>query len=207
MRTSESIREIMSAIKEVQQHAGTIQKTSEGQVGTRKYKYANLNDTWDAVKPLLDSNDLVVIQSPTANMGNMVGQYFMTRIYHTKSDEWIEEQMQMVMTRDDPQAMGSSITYYRRYMITSMLGLIPDDDNDAKDSRLATSVQKQRMVGAVKQLFPDVSKPEDIIKTIQNIVGKHPSNIREDEAEQAINLIRAFTNRSGDEEFPSPSNP
>lgn len=205
MKTSESIKEIMSAIKEVQQRAGTIQKTSEGQVGTRKYKYADLKDTWEVVKPLLDSNDLVVIQSPTTGT-TQIGQFFVTRIYHIKSDQWIEEMMQMVMTRDDPQSMGSSITYYRRYMVTSMLGLIPDDDNDAKSSRLATAVQKQRIVGAVKELYPDISKPEDIINTIQNIFGKHPSNIREDEADQAVNLIRAFANKGNNEELPSTSN-
>lgn len=73
-----------------------------------------------------------------------------------------------------------------------MLGLIPDDDNDAADHRLATAAQKNRLIGAVKQIYPELTKAEDVIKTLQNITGKYPGNIREDEAEDAINLVQAF---------------
>ncbi len=192
MKTSESIKEIMSAIQKVQQTAGTIAKNAKGQVGQRAYSYANLNDTWDTIKDLMQQNKLVVVQSPTTGESSM-GQFFSTTIYHTESGEWIRELMQMELQRADPQAIGAAITYYRRYMLTSMLGLIPDDDNDARDHRMATSVQKQRIVGAVKQVYPDISKAEDVINTITNIVGKHPGNIREDEAEDAIALIKSFT--------------
>lgn len=192
MKTSESTKNIMGAIQAVQQNAGTVQKTTKGQVGSKVYNYANLNNTWDAVKDLLAQNKLVVVQSPTTGEQSM-GQFFETKIYHIDSEEWISETMQMVLQRDDPQAIGAAITYYRRYMITSMLGLIPDDDNDAKDQRLATAQQKQRIVGAVKQLYPELTKPEEIVNTIQAIVGKYPGNIREDEAEDAVNLIKAFS--------------
>jgi hypothetical protein len=191
MKTSESVTNILKAVHEVQQAAGTIKKTARGQVGTRNYNYANLNDTWECISDLMARNGLTVVQSPTSGQANM-GHFFQTTIYHA-SGEWMEETMQMVMQRDDPQAIGAAITYYRRYMLTSMLGLIPDDDNDAKDHRLATAVQKAKIVGAVRLLYPELNKPEDIIKTIQNIVGKYPGNIREDEAEDALNTIKAFS--------------
>lgn len=192
MKTSESIKEIMSSIQKVQQTAGTVSKTAKGQVGQRAYAYANLNDTWDTIKDLMQQNKLVVVQSPTTGDGH-IGQFFSTTIYHTESGEWIQELMQMELQRADPQAIGAAITYYRRYMLTSMLGLIPDDDNDARDHRLATSEQKRKIVGAVKQVYPEINKAEDVINTITNIVGKHPGNIREDEAEDAIALIKSFT--------------
>lgn len=192
MKTSESIKEITKAIQNVQQNAAPVKKGATGQVGTRAYQYANMVSTWDTIKDLLKSNNLVVIQSPTTGE-NYVAQLFQTTIYHTTSGEWISEQMTMVLQRDDPQGIGAAITYYRRYMLTSMLGLIPDDDNDAKDHRLATTEQKARMVGAVKQIYPELEKPNDIITTIENIIGKHPSKVREDEAENYINLIKAFT--------------
>lgn len=192
MITSETIEKIMSAIKAVQQGADPVKKDTKGQVGSRQYMYANLVDTWDTIKDLMNQNDLVVVQSPTVAENN-VGHFFETTIYHTKSAQWIKERMMMVLQRDDPQGIGAAITYYRRYMITSMLGLIPDDDNDAKDHRLATAQQKTQMVGAVKQIYPELEKPQDIIETIQNIVGKHPSRVREDEAQEAIDSIKAFT--------------
>jgi ERF superfamily protein len=193
MTTSESIVGIMKAIQTVQQNADTISKKTKGQVGTRVYMYANLVNTWEAVKSLLKQNDLVVVQSPMTPQSNHIGSFFQTTIFHVTSGEWIQETMPMILQRDDPQAIGSAITYYRRYMLTSMLGLIPDDDTDAKEQRLATAQQKSRMVGSVKQIYPELEKPEDIINTIQNIVGKHPTKIREDEAEEAINSIKAFT--------------
>lgn len=197
MTNSTSIKELMTAIQKVQQSAGEVAKTSTGQVGTRTYKYANLNDTWDTVKALLQQNNLVVTQSPTSG-NSSIGQMFTTTIYHTESEQWMTETMQMTLTKQDPQGIGSAITYYRRYMITSMLGLIPDDDNDAREQRLATSAQKARIVGAVKGAYPDLKKSDEIVQTIMNIVGKYPGNIREDEAEGAIALINAFKTESID---------
>lgn len=192
MKTSESIKAIMKAIQNVQQGADPVKKTTTGQVGTRSYMYANMVDTWATIKDLLKSNNLVIVQSPTSG-DNYVGHLFETTIYHTESGEWIRQQMNMVLQRDDPQGIGAAITYYRRYMVTSMLGLIPDDDNDASAHRLATSEQKAKIVGAVKLIFPEMNTPQEIITTIENIVGKHPSKIREDEADNAIKLIQAFT--------------
>lgn len=193
MTTSESIKSVMTAIGNVQQNVGTVAKGSTGQVGQRNYKYAGLNEVWQAVSPLLKDNKLVVTQSPA--LGER-GYVFITTIYHTGSEEWISEQMPLILQRDDPQGMGSAITYYRRYMLLSMLGLIPDDDNDAKDHRFATAQQKLRIVGAVKQLNPDITQPDHIIKTVMDIVGKHPSNIREDEADRCVDLIKAFGSKS-----------
>lgn len=197
MKTSESIKELMTAIQAVQQNVGTIEKASTGQVGSRSYKYNGLRETWDAVRPLLATNKLVITQSPTTGDANM-GMFFSTTIYHIESEQWMSEIMQMSLTKDDPQGIGAGITYYRRYMMMSMLGLIPDDDSDAKEHRLATAQQKQQIVGAVKLLYPELTKPEDIVKTIMNIVGKYPGNIREDEANDALALIKAFGAR-GDE--------
>lgn len=190
MKTSPEVKNIMLAIKNVQQNAGTVTKNAKGQVGSREYAYTNLTGTWDVIRDLLNTNDLVVISSPSTGDSNM-GQFFQTTIHHTKSGEWISEQMMMVLQREDPQAIGAAITYYRRYQLTSMLGLIPDDDNDAKAHRLATAEQKARLVGAMKAIEPDL-KSADLVQAIMNITGKHPSNIREDEAEKMVDLIKAF---------------
>lgn len=184
---------IMQAIQNVQQQAEYIKRESDGQVGQGKFKYANLTSTWEAIKQLLKENDIVVYQTPTGGSGGGMGNLFKTTLYHLKSSQSVTEIMPMVLTRQDPQALGAAITFYRRYMITSMLGLIPDDDNDAREQRLATAQQKLQIVGAVKLTFPDISEPEHINKTLENIVGKHPSLIREDEADNVIALIKAYT--------------
>lgn len=197
-----SIKNVMAAIQKVQQEAGYIKKESKGQVGQGKFNYANLTSTWDAVKQLLKDNNLVVYQSPTytASTGGSTvtnGNFFKTTIYHTESGESITEVMAMIITRQDPQALGAAITFYRRYMLTTMLGLIPDDDNDAREQRLATLQQKKQIVGAIKLTFGEEAegwKPEQINQNIESIIGKHPSQIREDEADNVVNLIKSYKN-------------
>lgn len=187
---SESLSEIMKAIKNIQQKADPIKKNATGQVGSRTYKYNNLNDTWETIKVLMDENDLVVYQAPMTTQSG--GTMFKTTLYHTESSQFITEVMPMILTKQDPQGIGAAITYYRRYMITSMLGLIPDDDNDAREHRLATAEQKMQIVGAVKLIFPDMTEPAQINTTLENIIGKHPSKIREDEAKNVIELVKAY---------------
>lgn len=186
---------IMQAIHNVQQQAEYIKRESDGQVGQGKFKYANLTSTWEAVKQLLKQEGIAVYQSPTNGYGGMSGNLFKTTLFHLESGESVTEVMGMVITRQDPQAFGAAITFYRRYMLTSMLGLIPDDDNDAREHRLATLQQKQQIVGAVKMTFGDPDKemtPQQINETIENVIGKHPSNIREDEADNVVNLIKSY---------------
>lgn len=184
---------LMEAIQNVQQQAEMVKKNADGQVGQGKFKYANLAETWLTVKQLLKDNGIVVIQSPTSTSGTSQGQFFKTTLHHIPTGEEMTEIMGMVLTRQDPQALGAAITFYRRYMLTSMLGLIPDDDNDAREHRLATLEQKKKIVGAVKLVYPDLTTtPDSINQTLQNILGKHPAEIREDEADNAIELIQSF---------------
>lgn len=189
MTHSESIKNLMVAIQNVQQNVPVIKRASKGQVGTRSYKYADINDVWDTIKPELKKNMLTILQSPEQTS---FGQLFTTLIFHTDSEEWIESSMPLVLQRDDPQGMGSSITYFRRYMVMSMLGLTSDEyDSDASEHRLATAEQKARIVGAVKLAFPGIDKGK-IVPAIQDIVGKHPSMIRSEEVDNVIGLIKAF---------------
>lgn len=188
MTHSESMSNIMQAIFNVQQTVGKITKDAKAQVGTRTFSHASLAGTWEAIQPLLAQNKLAVTQSPTITHG----QEFTTTIYHLDSNEWITESMLFILTKQDPQSVGSAITYYRRYMLTAMLGLIPDDDNDAREHRLATAEQKIRLVGAVKAIAGEDIKPDKIVSTIMDITGKHPKNIREDEAGRMIELVKAF---------------
>lgn len=187
---------IMQAIFNVQQKAEYIKRNAEGQVGaSRKFKYSNLIDTWETVKQLLKDNEIVIYGSPTSVDANgHAGNFFKNTLHHIPSGEEKTEYMMMVLTRQDPQAVGAAITFYRRYMTTSQLGLIPDDDNDAREQRLATAQQKMQIVGAIKETFPQDEewKPEHINQTIENIIGKHPSLIREDEADNVVNLIKAY---------------
>ena len=54
-----------------------------------------------------------------------------TMLIH-KSGEWISGYLPIKPKVDDPQGMGSAITYARRYALSAMLGIVADDDDDAE---------------------------------------------------------------------------
>jgi hypothetical protein len=57
-------------------------------------------------------------------------QFMITRFVHT-SGQWIEDDGYLLNpTKNDPQGMGSAVTYGRRYTISAFSGLISEDDDD-----------------------------------------------------------------------------
>ena len=53
---------------------------------------------------------------------------------HT-SGQFISSTMEMKPSKDDPQGRGSALTYMRRYMLASILGLNAEDDDGNKASK------------------------------------------------------------------------
>ena len=57
-----------------------------------------------------------------------------TRVFH-ESGEWLEDQILMTDTElqgkaNDTQKLGASITYFRRYVLSSIFGVSADEDVD-----------------------------------------------------------------------------
>ena len=121
MKQSESIKEITLALINFSADVGKIKKDSVNPFF--KSKYADLSSILDAIKEPLLKNSLAVVQFPI-NEGEL-----MTMVMHT-SGEWIKGSFVMRPTKNDPQGLGSVITYQRRYALGAILGLNIDDDDD-----------------------------------------------------------------------------
>ena len=52
-----------------------------------------------------------------------------TRLIHAESGQWISSVTIIPLPKNDPQGMGSAITYARRYSLCAMLGIITEDDD------------------------------------------------------------------------------
>lgn len=197
MKTSESIKEIAAALKKFQASVPKIDKVKEGKIkGKGKngdyeygYKYADLATIKTAVQGTLSDNGLSVVQSPTVLNAGDGG--LTTMILHT-SGEWISDTMRLAMQRDDAQGQGSAITYARRYAFCSMLGIVADDDNDAKDHRLASIEQKKLLMDEFAKKSEELGGGVDMINFFTQIAGKHPTRILEDEVKGVIELIRGY---------------
>ena len=90
-----------------------------------KSKYFDVNALLEHVEPILESHELLLLQP-------VEGNKVITQIIDIESGEKISSFIEFINI-NDPQKLGSAITYFRRYTLQSLLGLqaIDDDGNHA----------------------------------------------------------------------------
>ena len=122
MNKSESIKHLAAALIQFQLKVDKISKDANNPFF--KSKYASLSNIQDAISiPLCESN-LCYSQFPDGEHG------LTTIIIHAESGEWMESHYTMKPVKDDPQGVGSCITYQKRYALAAALALNIDDDDD-----------------------------------------------------------------------------
>ena len=127
---SESIKEIATALAKAQSLIEGASKDSANPFF--KSSYADLSSVWAAVRKPLTANGIAVIQSPHADGLRVSVDTLLTHI----SGEWMRGTVSVSAKEDSPQAVGSCITYLRRYALQSFAGVAPeDDDGEAAEGR------------------------------------------------------------------------
>jgi hypothetical protein len=124
MKTSESIKQIAEALVSAQKEIRFAVKDSTNP--HYKSKYANINSVIDAVKAPLNNNGIALIQSLSPSDDNKL--HLTTRLIHS-SGEWIEDTAVCPIQKQDPQGLGSAISYIRRYSLSAMCAVYADDDD------------------------------------------------------------------------------
>jgi ERF superfamily len=133
MNTSENTIEITKALIAFHQEIGKIKKDAKNPFF--KSDYATLSSILDAIKDPLTSNGLTFVQFPDGENG------LTTRLMH-ESGEWMEANYKMIPAKNDPQGLGSAITYQRRYSLGAVLGLNIDNDDDGNAASSPAVAQK-----------------------------------------------------------------
>lgn len=87
--------------------------------------YATLASVWEACRAPLTKNGIAITQGAKAE-GAVVT---VTTMMLHKSGQWFRDQISMRAANDTPQAIGSAITYGRRYALAALAGVAPDDDD------------------------------------------------------------------------------
>jgi len=94
-----------------------------------KSKYADLNSIREAVIPILNANDIVILQ-PIVHLDNK--NFVQTILLHS-SGEKLESLTEIIYNKvNDAQAQGSGISYARRYSLQSFVCVGADDDDGQK---------------------------------------------------------------------------
>jgi hypothetical protein len=127
------MKEWTEAFTAAQAELPPIGKRHEATIPTKtgadySYKYADLNDVLEAVRPVLNKHGLSISQSSVSEEGK-IG--VVTRIYHTSGH--VETFGPLLLPAGgDARSAGSAITYARRYGLCAALGIAPDDDDDGE---------------------------------------------------------------------------
>lgn len=125
MKKSESIKQLAAALAIFHIKMDVIKKDQTNPFF--KSTYASLSNILDAIKIPLAESDLSFSQHP-------MGEHGMSTILMHKSGEWIGSHFTMKPIKNDPQGVGSCITYMRRYALAAILGLNIDDDDDGNQA-------------------------------------------------------------------------
>jgi hypothetical protein len=130
-----------------------------------KNTYADLTSIWTAAREPLASNELAVIQTTDDDEG---GQYLVTTLAHS-SGEWIRGRLKIGTEGANKgvnlnQALGSSISYMRRYALAAIVGVIQDDDDGNASSGHSNTQQRQK---APPPRFQAPDEKQEIIASIQ----------------------------------------
>lgn len=163
MNTSESIKEIATALCSFQGEVEKINKEATNPFF--KSKYATLANILDVIREPLHKNGLSFVQFPTGQFG------LVTRLMHN-SGEWLEAEYEMQPTKNTPQEIGSCITYMRRYALGSILGLNIDEDDDGNAASKPTA-QPQQTMNEQKQLAMNDVKNAKTAKEVEDVWFQH----------------------------------
>ena len=159
MEKSESIKELATALNKFQAECSGAKKDADNPFFGSKY--ANLEAVINCAKSALDNNGLAVSQFPIMDQGYCGVE---TILMHS-SGEWISNTLLLACKKQDPQAMGSAITYARRYAYQSVLG-IPSEDDDGNKSmpkqevqhvpQKITATQSQELIVIAQRIDPKI---------------------------------------------------
>lgn len=122
---SADIKDIATALSAFQGQVEAVKKDAENPFF--RSKYASLAGIMDTIKKPLSENGLAIAQFPLPN-----GQ--LTTILMHKSGQFIKATYEMRPKDQTPQAVGSMLTYMRRYAISAVLGIATEDDDGAEAS-------------------------------------------------------------------------
>lgn len=179
MNKSESIGEIAKALLATQKIIGAAAKKSKNPFF--KSAYADLSEVIDTVKEPLNANGITFLQIIDEGEHGAVVE---TTLLH-ESGEYISGRTPVfvVTKRDksgnielhDPQALGSGITYSKRYGLQAICGLPTEDDDGEKamsrKPKVLPIVAVNKLIKTLKKTDEDISNMIEFVKEDPVVVG------------------------------------
>jgi hypothetical protein len=130
---------IAAAFVKAQADFGSVLKTSTNP--HFRSKYAGLDACIDAVIDALHKHGIALMQRTLPCESGVTVE---TILVHTSGETISGGPLHVPASKNDAQGYGSALTYARRYSLTSMLGIAPEDDDGNAASRPVTYAAPRR---------------------------------------------------------------
>ncbi len=164
LKHSEHINEIASALAKAQ---GEMKPAVFNRVNPHfKSRYADFTSCMDACRLPLSKNGLAVSQLPTF-AGD--GKFVLNTLLLHASGQWMACEFPLhSKTPDNIQALGSVMSYAKRYSLCGMLGIVADEDiDDDGEASLGRQAEPQK-----QQAAPQAKPVQKIGNSQVNIIKK-----------------------------------
>jgi hypothetical protein len=146
-RMSASIGKLVEALAKAQLKFDSVLKDSDNPAF--RSKYADLATVIAATRPHLAAEGISIIQMPHARFGmDDAKEMILTTLLAHSSGEWIATDLSlpaMMRERFDAQAVGSAITYARRYALAAITGVAQEDDDGNKAAGVGSNQAAQNV--------------------------------------------------------------
>lgn len=119
MEHSDTVGKLAEALVSVQSKLKPLRRNADNPFF--KSSYTDLATLSETVLPLLAAEGIALVQGGD-------GQSLDTILLHT-SGEWIRTSLPMP-SESNPQKLGSSITYFRRYALAAIVGAVSEGEDD-----------------------------------------------------------------------------
>ena len=169
------MKELLTKISEVKSEIGTLSKNASNPFF--KSKYLDLGEILSNLEPILQKHKLLLLQPVLDNSVS-------TEIHDLESGEIIKSAIPLPNIQD-PQKIGSAITYYRRYSLQSLLALQTDDDDGNKAS------QKEVVKEQPKDTTAEISKLLESSKDLKELETNYKS-LSESDKKKFANLTSSI---------------
>ncbi len=130
---SDEIKQIASALSKASSSIKPALKSAENPFF--KSSYADLKEIDHACRLALTENELAISQVTIP----IDGIPFLVTILMHSSGEWIKSYYPITYDKSTPQAIGSGVTYARRYSLAAICNVVTEDD----DGEAATKREKE----------------------------------------------------------------
>jgi hypothetical protein len=145
------MKNLFKSLASFQQEVPVIHKATQGY----GYSYADLPKIFEVINPILKKHGLGFTQQLT----NQEGQNCLKTVIFHESGEFMESECMIPYVQlkgmNDYQSFGSGVTYYRRYALSSALGLVTDKDTDASGEQVKKlpAIDEKRFQAAIKSIL------------------------------------------------------